>query len=295
MKRHAVVVLLCLSLAGCAGQFFHPMSRHVSLPSDRGLAYEDVWLTAADGTRLHGWFLPARGAARGTVLFLHGNAENISTHIASVDWLPARGYHVLLIDYRGFGASHGTPSVEGALLDVDAAVRWLLARRDVDRRRIAVFGQSLGASLAIDYVARSEHRPHIRVVIADSAFASYRDIAREKLAAFWLTRPLQAPLSWTVGDRHSPIHSVARLAPIPVLFIHGERDRIIPPHHSRRLYQAAAEPKALWIVPGGRHIDAPQRPEIRARILEYLEMQLKVTPSRPTGWNPNDTNTANRG
>ncbi|MEK6771095.1 MAG: alpha/beta hydrolase [Pseudomonadota bacterium] len=281
MKRHTVVVLLCLWLAGCAGQFFHPMARHVNLPSDRGLAYEDVWLTAADGTRLHGWFLPARGEAHGTVLFLHGNAENISTHIASVDWLPARGYHVLLIDYRGFGASHGTPSVEGALQDIDAALRWLLARRDIDRRRIVVFGQSLGASLAIYYVAHSEHRQHIRALIADSAFASYRDIAREKLADFWLTWPLQVPLSWTVGDRYGPIHSVARLPPVPVLFIHGGRDRIIPADHSRRLHRAAADPKALWIVPDGNHIDAPQRPEIRERLLEYLEMWLKISPSRP--------------
>jgi len=274
MHRPGIVLLLCLSLAGCAGQFFHPMSRHVSLPSDRGLAYEDVRLTAADGTRLHGWFLPARVPARGTVLFLHGNAENISTHIASVAWLPARGYHVLLIDYRGFGASEGAPSVEGALQDIDAAMRWLLARRGIDRRRIVVFGQSLGAALAIHYVARGEHRPHIRALIADSAFASYRGIVREKLSEFWLTWPLQVPLSWTVSDRHSPIHSAPRLAPIPVLFIHGERDQIIPPGHSRLLYREASKPKQLWLVPGGRHIDAMQRPEIREKLLEYLDARL---------------------
>lgn len=282
MTRKGLVILLCLSLAGCAGQFFHPMSRHVSLPSDRGLAYEDVWLTTADGTRLHGWFLTSQGPARGTVLFLHGNAENISTHIASVAWLPAQGYHVLLIDYRGFGASSGAPTVEGALQDIDAALRWLLARRDVDRRKIVVFGQSLGAALAIHYVAHSEQRPHIRALIVDSAFAGYRDIAREKLSGFWLTWPLQVPLSWTVSDRHSPVHSVARVAPIPVLFIHGDRDTIIPAHHSRRLYREASEPKQLWIVPGGRHIDAPQRPEIQERLIEYLDGRLKVPPPRPT-------------
>lgn len=275
MHRPGIVLLLCLSLAGCAGQFFHPMSRHVSLPSDRGLAYEDVRLTAADGTRLHGWFLPARAPARGTVLFLHGNAENISTHIASVAWLPARGYHVLLIDYRGFGASAGTPSVEGALQDVDAAMRWLLARRDIDQRRIVVFGQSLGAALAIHFVAHSKHRPHIRALIADSAFSSYRGIVREKLSDFWLTWPLQVPLSWTVSDAHSPVHSVARLAPVPVLFLHGDHDPIIPADHSRRLYREASEPKQLWIVPGGRHIEAPQRPDVREKILETLDGWLR--------------------
>jgi fermentation-respiration switch protein FrsA (DUF1100 family) len=281
VRRTGIILLSCLMLGGCAGLFFHPMTRHVSQPADRGLAHEDVWLTAADGTRLHGWFLPARTPARGTVLFLHGNAENVSTHIASVAWLPGAGYHVLLIDYRGYGASAGEPSVAGALLDIDAAMRWLLARDGVDRRRIVVFGQSLGAALAIHYVAHSAQRAHIRALIADSAFASYRDITREKLAGFWLTRPLQAPLSWTVSDAHSPIRSVARVAPIPILFLHGEDDEIIPPAHSRRLYRAAGEPRELWLIPGGRHIDAPQRPAVREKLLGILDGWLKDSPPRP--------------
>jgi len=282
MVRRAFILSLCLWLTACAGQFFHPMTRHVGLPSDRGLTYEDVWLTTSDGVRLHGWYLPAQGRSRGTVLFLHGNAENISTHIASVVWLPARGYDVLLIDYRGFGASGGRPSVEGALRDINAAMVWLAARVG-QSRKIVLFGQSLGAALAIYYAAHGEHRQLVRALVADSAFASYRDIAREKLAAFWLTWPLQVPLSWTVSDRFSPIQSVGQLAPIPVVFIHGDRDRIIPVSHSRRLFLAASDPRAFWVIIGGRHIAAFQRPSTRLRLLEFLERLPEKNPIRPVG------------
>ena len=85
----------------------------VLTPARIGLAYQDVYLPTPDGVRLHGWYLPAQGEARGTLLFLHGNAENISTHIASVYWLPAQHYNVLLIDYRGYGESTGTPTLPG--------------------------------------------------------------------------------------------------------------------------------------------------------------------------------------
>ena len=146
---------------------------------------------AGDGTRLHGWFLPAAGRALGTILFLHGNAENVSTHIMSVRWLPARGFNVFLLDYRGYGASAGVPTQAGVQDDVDSALRTLLARPDVDPDRVVVFGQSLGGAIAV--LSRGAFRlpQHIRALVVESAFASYRQIAREKLADFWLTWPLQ--------------------------------------------------------------------------------------------------------
>jgi hypothetical protein len=262
--------LAALLLVGCTHVFFQPMRGHVATPAQGGLKYEDVHFASTDGTRLHAWFLPAQGKAEGTIYFLHGNAENVSTHIASVYWLPSRGFNVFLLDYRGYGLSEGAPFLAGVLEDVDAGLRALLARPEVDRKRIVLFGQSLGGALAAYYVAHTPRRDDIRALVIESTFASYRDIAREKLASFWLTWPLQVPLSWTVDDDYSAVDAIARASPIPVLIIHGDQDRTVPVENGRRLYEAAKAPREFWLVPGGGHIAAMGRPELRERFVAYL-------------------------
>jgi len=279
MRRLLLIGLLSTGLLGCNGVFFVPYRAHVQTPKQLGLAYEDVYFQAGDGTLLHAWFLPAESKALGTILFLHGNAENISTHIMSVRWLPARGFNVFLLDYRGYGASGGVASVSGVQDDVDAALRTLLARKDVDPDRVVVFGQSLGGAIAIYNVAHSPYRQHIRALVVESAFASYRQIAREKLAGFWLTWPLQRPLSWTVSDEYSPSAAAAGVSPIPLLIIHGDRDLIVPPLHGQRLYDLAREPKQLWVIPGGGHIQAFQSQIYRDRFVAYLTEVLSESPA----------------
>lgn len=278
MRQLLLIGLLSVGLLGCNGVFFVPYRAHVQTPKQLGLAYEDVTFQAGDGTPLHAWFLPAEGKARGTILFLHGNAENISTHIMSVRWLPARGFNIFLLDYRGYGASGGVASVSGVQDDVDAALRTLLVRNDVDPDRVVILGQSLGGAIAIYNVAHSPYRRHIRALAVESAFASYRQITREKLAGFWLTWPLQWPLSWTVSDAYSPSAAVAGVSPIPLLIIHGDRDPIVPSHHGQRLYDLAREPKQLWVVPGGGHIQAFQNQIYRDRFVAYLTEVLAESP-----------------
>ncbi|MBI3545490.1 MAG: alpha/beta hydrolase [Gammaproteobacteria bacterium] len=265
-------------MGGCSGVFFQPYRAHVRTPAQLNLPYEDVYFQAHDGTALHGWFLPAQGNAIGTILFLHGNAENISTHIGSVYWLPAKGFNVFLLDYRGYGVSEGTPSLAGVQDDVDSALKILLARKDVQADRVVVFGQSLGGAIAIYYVAHSRYRAHIRALVTESAFASYHQIAREKLAAFWLSWPLQYPLSWTVSDAYSPSAAVSQVSPIPYLIIHGDQDSIVPLHHGQRLYALAQEPKQLWVVKNGAHIQAFKQQTYRDRFVAYLTKILSVSP-----------------
>lgn len=272
--RFLAATLLLLALTGCTAIFFQPQEREYLTPDAIGLAYQDVTITDSDGELLHGWWLPAQGKAQGTVLFLHGNAENISTHIASVYWLPAQHYNVLLLDYRGYGASQGTPSVEGALSDINSAMAYLLQRADVDSQRIVVLGQSLGGALATYYVAHSPYRENIKALIVESAFASYRQIAREKLASFWLSWPLQWPLSFTIDDTYSPLPAVAKVSPIPLLLIHGDRDAVVPLHHGQALFAAAAQPKEFWLVAGGGHIEAFRHKLYQERLVQYLQQVL---------------------
>ena len=270
MRHRLAAILLVVTLAGCTQVFFQPHRTKVITPEQLGLAHEEVRFRAADGLDLHGWFLPAEGEAAGTILFLHGNAENISTHILNIAWLPARKFNVFLFDYRGYGASEGKPTLGGVQEDIDAAMRTLLARADIDRNRVIVFGQSLGGALAAYYVAHSAFRGHIRALVIDSTFSSYAGIVREKLAAIWLTWPFQWLPSLTVDERFSPLPAMKMISPIPVLVIQGDQDAIVPSHHAQRLYDAALEPKQLWIVTGAGHIQALREEVQRERLVRYL-------------------------
>jgi len=148
-----------------------PENPRRSGPPVAAFHFEQIDIPRADGARQFAWVMPEPTASAEApwVLFLHGNAENISTHFANVAWLPAAGFNVLALDYRGYGGSAGTPSLAGAQLDIDAAMRELLARRDVDPARIVVLGQSLGGALAIHYLAHSRYREHVCALVSDSA------------------------------------------------------------------------------------------------------------------------------
>ncbi len=272
--RIPVYLLLATLLSGCTQLFFQTHSFLIDTPKRHGIEYQTEDFKAADGTRLNAWFLPAKtepgGKAKATVLFLHGNAENISSHFRNVAWLPAAGYNVLALDYRGYGASEGTPTLAGMQLDIDAAMRHLMAHQGVDPNRIVIFGQSLGGAVAIYYAAHNSYRANIRAVIIDSSFYDYHQIAREKLAGFFLTWPFQW-LPWlTVNDSYTPADAISAIAPLPLLLIHGDQDVVVPLRHSQQLFEQAGEPKQLWIVPGAGHTQSLENPAVRDKLLEYL-------------------------
>lgn len=279
--RWLLAFTLSVALTGCTSLFFQPQNKEYLTPNEIGLPYQDVYFPGEKGQMLHAWWLPAKGSAAGTVLFLHGNAENISTHIASVYWLPAQHYNVLLLDYRGYGASQGEPSVAGALDDINRAMQHLLQRSDVDPERIVVLGQSLGGALAIYYVAHSPYRHNIKALIVESSFSSYRHIAREKLASLWLSWPLQWPLSFTIDDTFSPLYVIDQISPIPLLLIHGDKDLVVPLHHGQELFGAARQPKEFWLIPEGGHIEAFRRKANQEKLVLYLQKVLDRVEVRP--------------
>lgn len=282
--RRLVLFIALLALGGCSGFFFYPERTLLLTPKQLGLAYQNVYIKTPGQPTLHGWWLPAKVAPGhkpvGTILFLHGNAQNISTHIHSVYWLPARHFNVLLFDYRGYGTSQGKPSIPGVNEDAERAIAYTLSRPDVDPNRFVVFGQSLGASIAIWAVAHSKDRDHIAALVAESAFYDYKGIAKEKLAASWLTWLLQWPVAATIGDRYSPIKAIPKVSPIPLLLIHGDRDPIVPVRDAYRLFHAARQPKQLWIVHGGGHIQAFAFKGYRQRFVEYLTRILDRRPRK---------------
>ncbi len=128
---------------GVEHRFFYPDRHTYGTPADLGLAYRELEFTSADGTRLHGWFVPAVGPRRGTVLHVHGNAQNLTAHFAFVAWLPRRGFDVVAFDYRGYGRSEGRPTLRGALDDTIAALAFVRSLPEADPNRLYVIGQSL--------------------------------------------------------------------------------------------------------------------------------------------------------
>jgi fermentation-respiration switch protein FrsA (DUF1100 family) len=232
--------------------FFYPDAVRYSTPAQFGLHAEDVWIDAVDGARMHAWFLPAQSSAKGTVLHLHGNAANVSNHLPLVAWLPPLGFNVLTLDYRGFGRSAGVPSLDGVVDDAAAALGALRLRTDVDATRLVVVGQSLGGATALRLLARDA--AGVRLAIIDSAFASYRQIAREAASTAGILAPL-APLVLKAfpGPDKDPITAL-RAVHVPIIFVHGTRDALIAHDHSVQLHAAAHAPKELWTVDDAEHV-----------------------------------------
>ena len=273
MIRSLNLLVLLLLLSSCTGQVFQPDKKTYVTPKMLHLRSDDVYFDS-DGLRLHGWWLHANQAPKGIVLFAHGNAQNISTHIGSVYWLPAQGYDVFLFDYRGYGLSEGTPTLPGIHHDFAAALKYVFDRPDINKDNVFVFGQSLGAAVVLVATTTSPYKSRLRAVIAEGAFTSYRSVAQEKLAGSWLTWLFQWPLSFTINDDFRPIDDVAKISPTPLLLIHSEADEIIPFHNALELYAAAREPKKLWVVKNLSHIHTFTRPENQEKLLEYLDGHL---------------------
>ncbi len=253
VRRWCGKLALCtlpLLLAGCVqSMFYYPDDVRYETPDALGVRYESVQFNSADGTRLSGWFLPAEGRtnpkeARGTVVHFHGNAQNMSTHWRFVAWLPKQDYNVLVFDYRGYGQSEGKPEPKGVFEDANAALNYVRTRSDVDPDRLLVFGQSLGGTNAIAVVG-SGNRAGVKAAAIESTFYSYSSIANEKFKGAGLL----------VSDTYAASKYVAAVSPIPLLFIHGTADQVIPVEHSRRLLADAREPKRLIEVPGAGHLE----------------------------------------
>jgi fermentation-respiration switch protein FrsA (DUF1100 family) len=247
--------------------FYLPTRDEPATPSSWGFNYENVSFKSADGTPLHGWFIPAkRKIALGTVVFSHGNAGSIGYHLGFVMWLAEAGYHVMMYDYRGFGKSGGSVDRRGMVDDVKAAFAHAARRPGVNPRRLVSYGHSLGGAKSVTALGETPVRG-LRAVVIDGAFASYQEMAR--IIGGQLGESL-------VTDELSPKDYVGKLSPVPLLVVHGARDEVVPVAQGRQLYRAAGQPKTLFEVKAGRHGDALSRDDgaFRKRMLDWLAASI---------------------
>ncbi|MEM9556219.1 MAG: alpha/beta hydrolase [Acidobacteriota bacterium] len=212
-------------------------------PSVYGIEFEDIEFESADGTRLHGWWMPVRGAAS-TLVYCHGNSGSIGDRLPIYQRLLALlRVNLFAFDYRGYGRSEGVPTEKGVLADARAALDWVRTERRVVPESTLLLGHSLGGAVAIDTALHRE----VAGLIVQSSFTQLRDMAR--------VRYPDLPLHWiTRNGGFSSIDKVARLE-VPKLFVHGAEDETIPFDHGVQLWHAASAPKAFLTLRRARHND----------------------------------------
>ena len=207
-------------------------------PQTIGLDFDDAWIDTEDGERLHGWFVPADNA-RGTLLFFHGNAGNISHRLESILIFNRLGVNVLIVDYRGYGQSSGKPGEAGTYRDARAAWSYLVEQRRVPPGRIVIFGRSLGAAVGAWLASRTDVTP--AGVIIESCFSSGLDMGRQ-------IYPLLPVRLITRIDY--PVREYVTRVRVPVLVAHSRHDEIIPFSMGQTIFDAALEPKSFLEMEG---------------------------------------------
>ena len=218
---------------------FLPTAAIVATPSSIGLAYESVHLTAADGVKLTGWYVPA-AEAQFTILFFHGNAGNISHRLDTVDLYHRLGFNLLIVDYRGYGQSEGRPTEQGTYLDAEAAWHHLVEDRQLAPEQIVIVGRSLGGGIA-SWLA--QHQPAGALVL-ESTFTSIPDMAARQFP-FLPVRPL-------ARIQYDTLARLPNLS-IPILIVHSPNDEVIPYSHGQQIFKAAPEPKQFLKIQGGHN------------------------------------------
>lgn len=232
----------------------------VVTPQSYGLRYESVQIRTADGETLDAWWVPAENAS-GTILFFHGNAGNISHRIDYLQMFHRLRHSTLIVDYRGYGKSTGTPSEAGTYRDAEAAWEHLRHARLARPQDVVIAGESLGAAVA-SWLAASltpaPPSPHAfprtgeghgmgvlpRAVLLFSTFTSATDLGAE---VYWF---LPVRLMSRIG--YDNLANLKRIR-APVFIAHSRDDDIVPYAHGRKLFEAASEPKAFLEMRGGHN------------------------------------------
>jgi len=235
----AYVALVLLVYWGQSRLMYFPQQLLSDTPADIGLEYSTVHIATGDGETLHGWWVPVP-EAKGTVLFFHGNAGNISHRINYLAMFKRLGYHTLLLDYRGYGQSSGSPSEAGMYFDAQAAWRYLTDVQSHTPAQIILFGESLGGAVA----ARLAGHEKPGMLVLASSFTSVPDLAAT-LYPF-------LPVRWIARFQYDTLASLKSVT-CPVFIAHSPDDEIIPFEHGQRLFQAAAEPKQFLTLEGGHN------------------------------------------
>ncbi|MDP8234098.1 MAG: alpha/beta hydrolase [Candidatus Saelkia tenebricola] len=215
---------------------FFPAKEIELSPKDINLSFENINIRTPDAIGIHGWFIP-HDEAEYTVLFFHGNGGNIGHRLDKIMLLNRLKLNLFLIDYRGYGKSQGRSTEQGVYIDAQAAYDYLINTINVTPDQIILYGESLGAAVAIELALKVE----IKALITEGAFSSVKDIAKK-------IYPLMS--RFLITNKFDSINKIDKIN-VPKLFIHARDDNTVPFELGKRLYDKAHEPKNLVQLTGG--------------------------------------------
>lgn len=269
--RRALLGLAALYAIVCAGVFFlqgaltfHPttLDESEAEPARYSTVVGQPLEVTVDDAVLRGVLVPGAGAGpRPTLLYFGGNAERVRRRAQDRGWVRELGWNLVLVSYRGYDDSTGSPSAEALLGDAVAVFDAVAARPDVDREHIVAWGNSLGSGIA----ARVARERELAGVILVMPYARLSDIAADLYP--WL------PVRWLFRHEIDTLGSAPGITE-PMLVVHGENDTLIPPDHGRRIVEAWGGPAKLELVAGATHDDLGGRPELRTAIEAFLRERI---------------------
>jgi pimeloyl-ACP methyl ester carboxylesterase len=246
---------------GTKGRYHYPDPNDGKTPISYGMDFKWVAFPSSDGVLLRGWYVPAAGGARGTIIYCHGLNRTRIEMLPMAAFGHQLGYDGLLFDLRHQGASGGELTTLGyqERWDVIAAV-WYALYQQHATRPVILWGVSMGAAAALMAAAQS---PEVAAVISDSSFSSLRATVEHhwrlffRLPSFPIADEIVYWIAWRGGFRVSDFNLVEAVTAIgnrPILFVALHDDRRMPPSIARTLYSHAVSPqKALIVLPGQRH------------------------------------------
>lgn len=248
---------------------FHPsMAGTYNANSIIGTKIENVYLNTRNGSKLHGWYLPA-AKAKQVVLISHGNGGNLTNRMPLIAMFLRQGMSVFIYDYQGYGLSNGTPSIIKMKEDGTAAFDWLLSNKHYSEQDVVLFGESLGTGIACQLAAQK----HVAGIILQSPYISLRDLARLKL--FWLRLYPDALFS---TDEQLDNAKILQQPHAPLLLVHGAHDKVIPITCSEKLFSLAQPQKTFARLENASHNDIydVDVEQYTASVREFLRSLLYI-------------------
>lgn len=273
-----ILILLAMAWRGATLLIHPPHRRATSTPADYHLPFENISFVTRDGLTLRGWFIPAE-QPRGTIVVCHGYAGECSPDLQYAPLFHRHHFNTLFFDFRGHGMSHGnyTSLVYFERTDLLAALDYLKTRGIA---RVALLGFSMGGAIAL---ATAPLSPMVVGVVSDSGFSELWRVVAQNVRQ----RGVPSPMAWIIGRlvvaiaclrlranlfAADPIRHIHRIAPHPILLMHAANDAEVPVFQAYQLFNAAREPKTLWIVPNALHrrIEEVAPAEYPQRLVEFF-------------------------
>lgn len=269
------LIIFVFLLAGCEKYFFYPQKILYYMPETCKYDPENILVETDKGKLLHGWYFTTKVKnPKGTILFLHGNSNNISTESVAMMWLVDKGYNVLTFDYRGYGISQGKPDIKGVLQDGLEYTEAVFKDNKVDKRNMVLYGQSLGGAVAAHIARYSPYADKFKVLVLESTFTSWRSIAKEVAASNFFTYIWQYPVSWSIPKEYSTIDNIKYSKIKNTIIIHSEADNLVKFDNGDAIYQMAHEPKIFLKDNISNHAQIMSNPRVRKEFLNALDTYL---------------------